>query len=204
MEKIILASNSPRRREILGNFIDFNVISKEIQEIKDDSFSPWTTVTALAFEKGIEVAKDYEDKIVLSADTLVELDGKLLGKPKNREDARVMIKSLSGKTHNVYTGYAIFKLSKKIKYVSYDKSSVKFYDLSDDEIEKYLDTDEYKDKAGAYGIQGKGAILVEKINGDYFNIVGFPVGKINRDLIRLFNFSLWWFYERERNWKIYN
>lgn len=196
MEKIILASNSPRRREILGNFIDFNVISKEIQEIKDDSFLPWTTVTALAFEKGIEVAKEYEDKIVLSADTLVELDGKLLGKPKNREDARVMIKSLSGKTHNVYTGYAIFKLSQKIKYVSYDKSSVKFYDLSDDEIEKYLDTDEYKDKAGAYGIQGKGSLLVKKIEGDFFNIVGFPIGKINRDLIKLFDFSLWWLYER--------
>lgn len=196
MEKIILASNSPRRREILENFIDISVISKEIQEIKDDSFLPWTTVTALAFEKGIDVAKDYEDKIVLSADTLVELDGKLLGKPKNREDARVMIKSLSGKTHNVYTGYAIFKLSQKIKYVSYDKSSVKFYDLSDDEIEKYLDTDEYKDKAGAYGIQGKGSLLVEKIEGDFFNIVGFPIGKINRDLMKLFDFSLWWLYER--------
>ena len=196
MEKIILASNSPRRREILSNFIDFTVISKEIDEIKDDCFSPWTTVMALAYEKGIEVAKDNVDEVVLSADTLVELDGKLLGKPKNREDAKIMIKSLSGKIHNVYTGYAIFKLSKKIKYVSYDKSSVKFYDLSDDEIEKYLNTLEYKDKAGAYGIQGKGSLLVENIEGDYFNIVGFPIGKINRDLMRLLNLSLWWFYER--------
>lgn len=196
MEKIILASNSPRRREILSNFIDFTVISKEIDEIKDDCFSPWTTVMALAYEKGIEVAKDNVEEIVLSADTLVELDGKLLGKPKNREDAKIMIKSLSGKIHNVYTGYAIFKLSKKIKYVSYDKSSVKFYDLNDDEIEKYLNTLEYKDKAGAYGIQGKGSLLVEKIEGDYFNIVGFPIGKINRDLMRLLNLSLWWFYER--------
>lgn len=196
MEKIILASNSPRRREILSNFIDFTVISKEIDEIKDDCFSPWTTVMALAYEKGIEVAKDNVDEVVLSADTLVELDGKLLGKPKNREDAKIMIRSLSGKVHNVYTGYAIFKLSKKIKYVSYEKSSVKFYDLSDDEIEKYLDTLEYKDKAGAYGIQGKGSLLVEKIEGDYFNIVGFPIGKINRDLMRLLNLSLWWFYER--------
>lgn len=191
MEKIILASNSPRRREILSNFIDFTVISKEIDEIKDDCFSPWTTVMALAYEKGIEVAKDNVDEVVLSADTLVELDGKLLGKPKNREDAKIMIKSLSGKVHNVYTGYAIFKLSKKIKYVSYEKSSVKFYDLSSDEIEKYLDTLEYKDKAGAYGIQGKGSLLVEKIEGDYFNIVGFPIGKINRDLMRLLNLSLW-------------
>ena len=196
MEKIILASNSPRRREILSNFIDFTVISKEIDEVKDDCFSPWTTVMALAYEKGIEVAKDNVDEVVLSADTLVELDGKLLGKPKNREDAKIMIKSLSGKIHNVYTGYAIFKLSKKIKYVSYEKSSVKFYDLSSDEIEKYLDTLEYKDKAGAYGIQDKGSLLVEKIEGDYFNIVGFPIGKINRDLMRLLNLSLWWFYER--------
>lgn len=196
MEKIILASNSPRRREILSNFIDFIVIPKEIDEIKDDCFSPWTTVMALAYEKGIEVAKDNVDEVVLSADTLVELDGKLLGKPKNREDAKIMIKSLSGKIHNVYTGYAIFKLSKKIKYVSYEKSSVKFYDLSSDEIEKYLDTLEYKDKAGAYGIQDKGSLLVEKIEGDYFNIVGFPIGKINRDLMRLLNLSLWWFYER--------
>lgn len=196
MEKIILASNSPRRREILSNFIDFTVISKEIDEIKDDCFSPWTTVMALAYEKGIEVAKDNVEEIVLSADTLVELDGKLLGKPKNREDAKIMIKSLSGKIHNVYTGYAIFKLSKKIKYVSYEKSSVKFYDLSSDEIEKYLDTLEYKDKAGAYGIQDKGSLLVENIEGDYFNIVGFPIGKINRDLMRLLNLSLWWFYER--------
>ena len=191
MEKIILASNSPRRREILSNFIDFIVIPKEIDEIKDDCFSPWTTVMALAYEKGIEVAKDNVDEVVLSADTLVELDGKLLGKPKNREDAKIMIKSLSGKIHNVYTGYAIFKLSKKIKYVSYEKSSVKFYDLSSDEIEKYLDTLEYKDKAGAYGIQDKGSLLVEKIEGDYFNIVGFPIGKINRDLMRLLNLSLW-------------
>ncbi|WP_019138085.1 Maf family protein [Peptoniphilus timonensis] len=191
MEKIILASNSPRRREILGEFIDLDIITKEINEIKDDSFSPWTTVMGLAFEKGIEVAKDNENLIVLSADTLVELDGKLLGKPKNREEAKIMIESLSGRSHNVYTGYAIFKLSEKIKYVNYEKSSVKFYKLSDLEIENYLDTLEYKDKAGAYGIQGKGSLLVEEIRGDYFNIVGLPIGKINRDLIRLFNFNLW-------------
>lgn len=191
MEKIILASNSPRRREILGEFIDFEIITREINEIKDDSFSPWTNVMGLAFGKGIEVAKENVDSIVLSADTLVELDGKLMGKPKNRDEAREMIKSLSGKVHNVYTAYAIFKLSQGIKYVDYEKSSVKFYELSDEEVENYLDTLEYEDKAGAYGIQGKGALLVEEIRGDFFNIVGLPIGKINRDLIRLFNFNLW-------------
>lgn len=191
MEKIILASNSPRRKEILGEFIDFEIITREINEIKDDTFSPWTNVMGLAFGKGIEVAKENEDSIVLSADTLVELDGKLMGKPKNRDEAREMIKSLSGKVHNVYTAYAIFKLSQGIKYVDYEKSSVKFYELSDEEVENYLDTLEYEDKAGAYGIQGKGALLVEEIRGDFFNIVGLPIGKINRDLIRLFNFNLW-------------
>lgn len=196
MEKVILASNSPRRREILENFIDFKIVTKEILENKDNFFKPETTVMSLAFEKGIEVAKDYEDNIIISADTLVELDGKLFGKPESREDAKSMIKMLSGRIHSVYTGYSIFKKSKNIKYVSYDKSFVKFYDLSDDEIEKYLDTEEYKDKAGAYGIQGKGSLLVEKIDGDYFNIVGLPIGKINRDLIKLFDFCLWWCYER--------
>lgn len=191
MEKIILASNSPRRREILGEFIDFEIITREINEIKDDSFSPWTNVMGLAFGKGIEVAKENVDSIVLSADTLVELDGKLMGKPKNRDEAGEMIKYLSGKVHNVYTAYAIFKLSQGIKYVDYEKSSVKFYELSDEEVENYLDTLEYEDKAGAYGIQGKGALLVEEIRGDFFNIVGLPIGKINRDLIRLFDFNLW-------------
>lgn len=191
MEKIILASNSPRRREILGEFIDFEIITREIKEIKDVSFSPWATVMGLAFGKGIEVAKENENSIVLSADTLVELNGKLMGKPKDRDEAREMIKALSGKVHNVYTAYAIFKLSQGIKYVDYEKSSVKFYDLSDEEIENYLDTLEYEDKAGAYGIQGKGSLLVEEIRGDFFNIVGLPIGKINRELIRLFNFNLW-------------
>lgn len=191
MEKIILASNSPRRREILGEFIDLDIVTREIKEIKDDSFSPWTTVMGLAFEKGIEVAKEYENSIVLSADTLVEVDGNLLGKPKDRADAKEMIVSLSGRSHNVYTGYAIFNLSENIKYVNYEKSSVKFYELSDLEIENYLDTLEYKDKAGAYGIQGKGSLLVEEIKGNYFNIVGLPIGKINRDLIKLFDFNLW-------------
>lgn len=191
MEKIILASNSPRRREILGEFIDFEIITREINEIKDYTFSPWATVMGLAFGKGIEVAKENVDSIVLSADTLVELDGKLMGKPKNRDEAREMIKSLSGKVHNVYTAYAIFKLSQGIKYVDYEKSSVKFYDLSHEEIENYLDTLEYEDKAGAYGIQGKAALLVEEIRGDFFNIVGLPIGKINRDLTMLFDFNLW-------------
>lgn len=191
MEKIILASNSPRRREILGEFIDLDIVTREIKEIKDDSFSPWTTVMGLAFEKGIEVAKEYENSIVLSADTLVEVDGNLLGKPKDRAVAKEMIVSLSGRSHNVYTGYAIFNLSENIKYVNYEKSSVKFYELSDLEIENYLDTLEYKDKAGAYGIQGKGSLLVEEIKGNYFNIVGLPIGKINRDLIKLFDFNLW-------------
>lgn len=191
MEKIILASNSPRRREILKKFIDFEVKTHDINEVKDDDFPPQITVMGLAYEKGIVVAEENIDFVVISSDTIVEYNGKLLGKPKDRDEAREMIKSLSGKIHNVYTAYAIFKISKKIKYVDYEKSEVKFYDLSDKEIERYLDTNEYKDKAGAYGIQGFGALLVEKINGDYFNIMGLPISKLSRDLKRIFGISLW-------------
>lgn len=192
MEKIILASNSPRRREILGKFIDFEVKTHEINEVKDEEYPPQITVMGLAYEKGISVAEENIDSIVISSDTIVEYDGKLLGKPKDRDEAKDMIKSLSGKTHNVYTAYAIFKISENIKYVDYEKSEVKFYEFSDVDIEKYLDTNEYADKAGAYGIQGYGALLVEKINGDYFNIMGLPIAKLSRDLKRLFGISLWW------------
>ncbi|MBU5669193.1 septum formation protein Maf [Peptoniphilus sp. MSJ-1] len=191
MEKIILASNSPRRREILGKFIEFEVKTHEINEIKDEEYPPQITVMGLAYEKGISVAEENIDSIVISSDTIVEYDGKLLGKPKDRDEAKDMIKSLSGKTHNVYTAYAIFKISENIKYVDYEKSEVKFYEFSNVDIEKYLDTNEYADKAGAYGIQGYGALLVEKINGDYFNIMGLPIAKLSRDLKRLFGISLW-------------
>ncbi|MGI5949343.1 Maf family protein [Peptoniphilus sp.] len=190
MKEIILASGSARRKEILGQFIDFKIIKPDIEEIKNNEVKANTTVMALAFEKGMAVARENEDSLVLSCDTLVEIDGELLGKPKDRDDAREMLKKLSGKAHNVYSGYALILLSEKIKYLDFVKTSVKFKNLTDDDIENYLDTGEYKDKAGSYAIQEKGSLLIEKFDGDYFNVVGLPISKINDDLKRIFNIDL--------------
>lgn len=186
----ILASKSQRRSDILSRYIDFKVISYDIEENNIDYDSPEQLVMALSFEKGIEVAKNNLEDIVLSADTLVVIDNKVLGKPRSRDEAKIMIKKLSGREHRVLTAYSIFKLDKKIKYTDYVESSVKFKNLSEEDIENYLDRGEYIDKAGAYGIQGLGAILVEKINGDFENIVGLPISKIADDLKKLFNISL--------------
>ena len=183
--KFILASSSPRRREILENLgFDFEIITSNAEENADISgLSPEKAVQELASVKGRSIAKrlNYDREhtyLVISADTVVVRDGKILGKPKDREEARKMLKRLSGKKHSVITGLCIWKVggswtSKGCTIA--DKTDVYFKTLSDEMIEAYLDTGEYADKAGAYGIQGKGACLVEKIKGDYFNVVGFPL-----------------------------
>ena len=187
---IILASKSSRRQEILSRFLKFEVISYEIEENNLYYSSPEQLVMALSFEKGIEVAKDYKNDIVISADTIVSIESCVLGKPRDREDAFEMIRKLSGIEHEVLTGYSLFNLSKNIKYTDYAVSKVKFKNLSDNQINEYLDTNEYIDKAGAYGIQGYGSVLVDYIIGDFDNIVGFPISKIADDLSRLFGISV--------------
>lgn len=187
---IILASTSPRRREILGRFVDFEVKTKEIDENNSDYESPEQLVMALSFEKGIEVALENENDIVIAADTIVSYDGKVLGKPEDYEDAFNMIKTLSGTKHEVLTGYSIFKVDEDIKYTDYVRSIVYFKDLTDDAIRNYLNTKEYVGKAGAYGIQGFGGLLVEKIDGDFENIVGLPISRIYDKLKSLFNLDL--------------
>lgn len=178
MKKVILASNSPRRREILGKFIDFEAVAAEVKEDNDFYKSPETLVMALAFEKANSVAVKHEDAIVIGADTVVEIEGEILGKPKSREDAKRMMEKLRGKTHKVITGFSIIDLSSDKKYMDYEVTEVVFKDLSDEDIEAYLNKAEYMDKAGAYGIQEEAALFVEKIEGDYLNIVGFPISKI--------------------------
>lgn len=190
MKEIILASGSARRKEILEQFIDFKIIKPDINEIKNNEVKANTTVMALAFEKGMAVARENKDSIVLSCDTLVEIDEELLGKPKDRDEARNMLKKLSGRTHNVYSGYCLILLSEKIKYLDYVKTGVKFRNLSNEDIENYLDTGEYMDKAGSYAIQEKGSLLIEKFDGDYFNVVGLPISNINKDLKKIFNIDL--------------
>lgn len=190
MKKIILASNSPRRREILGKFIDFEAVTAEVNEDNDFYKSPQTLVMALAFEKANSVAGKYGDAVVIGADTVVEIGGEILGKPKSREDAKTMMEKLRGRSHKVITGFAIVDLSSDKKYMDYEVTEVTFKDMSDEEIENYLNKAEYMDKAGAYGIQDEAALFVEKIKGDYLNIVGFPISKIYTVLKDNFDLSL--------------
>lgn len=190
MKKIILASNSPRRREILGKFINFEPVTAEVKEDNDFYKSPETLVMALAFEKANSVAAKYENAIVIGADTVVEIEGEILGKPKSREDAKKMMEKLRGRSHKVITGFAIIDLSSDKKYMDYEVTEVVFNNISDEEIEDYLDKAEYMDKAGAYGIQDEAALFVDKIKGDYLNVVGFPISKIYTVLKNNFNLSL--------------
>lgn len=176
---VILASASPRRRELL-KFIteDFTVRVSDAEEVTDPGLSAEETVKSLAVIKGEAVAKSFPHDTVISADTIVVLDGRILGKPKNEEDAFNMLSSLSGRTHEVFTGVCVLHGNKKLVFA--ERTEVSFYALSDDEIRAYIRTGEPADKAGAYGIQGKGCTLVKAINGDYNNVVGLPVAELNR------------------------
>lgn len=176
---IILASASPRRRELLKFITEaFTVKVSDAEEVTDPELSAEETVKSLAVIKGEAVAKDFPDDTVISADTIVVLDGKILGKPKNKEDAFSMLSSLSGRAHEVYTGVCV--LHGCIKLVFAERTEVTFYSLTSEEIRAYIATGEPSDKAGAYGIQGKGCTLVKAINGDYNNVVGLPVARLNR------------------------
>ena len=132
-----------------------------------------------------QIAKNNVNEFILAADTVVELDGKIFGKPKNREEAFRILKALSGKIHKVITAYVFKNISKNILIKDVVISEVKFLELDDDTIDWYLNTGEPFDKAGAYGIQGYGRILVEKINGDYYSIMGFPISNFLENLRKI-------------------
>lgn len=180
---LVLASASPRRKELI------TLISKDVKIYPsncDESLPPDISVEDapefLAIKKASSVAKKFPLDIVIGSDTSVIIDNTILGKPKDRADAKRMLNLLSGKTHKVITGCAIFKDGKSISFS--ETTLVKFHSLAEEEIENYLDTNEYKDKAGAYGIQGYASLLIEKIDGDYFNVVGLPVSRLNQILKR--------------------
>lgn len=179
MRPIILASKSPRRKELLSLITEnFVIKSAEVDESLPDGIQPDKAVEYLSKIKA-EPFKNEED-IIIGADTVVSIDDVILGKPKDRSDAFKMLKMLSGKYHSVFTGVTIITPD-STKTFSVE-TRVKFFDLTDKEINDYLDTGEPFDKAGAYGIQGKGSLLVEKIDGDYFNVVGLPVSTLNKYL----------------------
>ena len=181
---MILASKSPRRFEILSNFgiKKIKVVVVEIEEVSDKE-GLVEQVVDIAVKKGMGVARDYPDEYVLSADTVVILDDKILGKPKDVLDAFTTLTNLSGKTHEVVTAYSLINKSKGISISSFDKTIVKFKKISKEEIDWYIKTGEPMDKAGSYGIQGVGAgILIDMIKGEFYNVMGFPISKFVDDL----------------------
>lgn len=180
---IVLASASPRRQELIRLISeDIIVHPSDVDETIPENISAEAAPEFLAVKKAAAVAKQFPHDTVIGSDTSVIVDGIILGKPGDRDDAKRMLSLLSGKTHKVITGCAIFKNGRSISFSEVTK--VKFHKLTDREIEEYLDRDEYKDKAGAYGIQGYASLLIEGINGDYFNVVGLPVSRLARALKR--------------------
>ena len=177
MSRVILASQSPRRKELLKRVFDeFDVIPSGADETVDAECSA-DYVCTLACRKARDVASRVEsDALVIGADTIVVCDGRILEKPKDEEDAFAMLTKLSGRAHQVYTGVALCKDGQVS--VDYEMTDVWIRPLTPEEISRYIETGEPMDKAGAYGIQDKGALLVSRIEGDYFNVVGLPLCKL--------------------------
>lgn len=179
---IILASNSPRRKELLRLITDdFRVEPAQVEETVESDIPLFEYPKYLARKKANHIFQDgHSNDMVIGCDTGVFADNMMLGKPKDSDDARRMLKMLSGKIHKVITGCCIISKKKEVAFSQI--SEVEFYPLTNSEIENYINTSEPYDKAGSYGIQGKGALLVKQICGDYFNIVGLPVALLNRRL----------------------
>jgi septum formation protein len=181
MKRFILASASPRRKEILENAgYSFEIIVSDADENITDELTPAETVEELAKRKALSVWEENKDAVVFGCDTVVAVDGRILGKPKDDDEAFEMISSLSGKVHTVSTGVCICS-SDRISVFS-NTTEVEFYQLSDDTIRSYIATGEGKDKAGSYGIQGFGRVLIKEIKGDYFSVMGLPVAESARVL----------------------
>ncbi|SDM87387.1 septum formation protein [Fictibacillus solisalsi] len=181
MKRLILASSSPRRKELLSmNLLSYEVIPSTIQEVMDPSLSPEELVCSLARQKAEDVFRLYPDHVVLGADTIVVNNGTVLGKPAGRKEAIDVLHSLSGRTHTVYTGVSI--LAKEREQLFFVSTDVTFWELSDAEIENYVNSGEPFDKAGSYGIQGLGARLVQSIAGDFYSVVGLPVSRVVKEL----------------------
>ncbi|MBC7765474.1 MAG: septum formation inhibitor Maf [Hyphomonadaceae bacterium] len=188
--EFVLASQSPRRLEILARVgLCFEVIPSTVEEVMDERLSPCDLVQALALQKAMDVvARVAQEKIVIAADTVVVLDGLVLGKPVDENDAFAMLSSLSGRSHTVYTGFAC--VQGNVEVASFEQTDVTFRTLTHDEIWAYIRSGEPMDKAGAYGVQGLGMLLVERINGDFFNVMGLPMQKLACVLKEHFNYSV--------------
>ena len=182
---MILASQSPRRRELLGQMgFSFTVRPARGEELPHPELTPAQLVEELARQKALEVSAEAEaDDVVVAADTVVAIDGKVLGKPHDKVHAAQMLSALSGREHTVYTGVAVKRGETLL--VEHEATLVRFRPLTQREIDLYIQTGEPMDKAGSYSIQGYGALLVEGIRGDYFNVVGLPICRLGRMLAQV-------------------
>ena len=176
MAKIVLASASPRRVELLGSLgLDFDVVASMADEDVDPLMEPRKMVEELARRKASAVSVRHRGSVVLGADTIVCVDGKVLGKPADAEDAARMLQDLQGREHVVYTGVCVMWADEGIQETASEATLVRFASMSRREIEDYVESKEPMDKAGAYAIQGLGSIFITGITGDYSNVVGLPL-----------------------------
>ncbi|MEW6045911.1 MAG: Maf family protein [Bacillota bacterium] len=189
---LVLASTSPRRRELLtmvGAVFEVAVPDVDESTLKKKE-APEELVVRLAGAKAADVARRRPEDVVVGADTVVVLDGQLLGKPRDPADARRMLRLLSGRTHQVWTGLAVIQRAKNRRVTAAERTDVTFRHLSDEEIDRYVERGEGLDKAGAYAVQGVGALFVERLEGCYYNVVGLPLARL-QSLLKGFGIRLW-------------
>jgi len=185
-KKIILASASPRRRELLKHLgLTFEVIPSKIEEDVKDGEEPCEHVLRLARLKAQEIARDQDSAVIIGADTIVVLGGEILGKPKDEEEAFAMLSQMSGRVHRVFTGFCVLDASDGSEYSEAVESKVRFKHLTPEEIRGYIKTGEPMDKAGAYAVQGRGSYMIKEIQGSYTNVVGLPLCELVEVLSRV-------------------
>ena len=191
MRPFILASQSPRRKILLKQIgLKFRVIPSHVSEVLSPNQSPRDNAKRIAIDKASEVASRLRRGVVIGADTIVVLDHHILGKPTSKDDAKRMLKLLSGREHSVYTGFALIDVESKKHMEGVEETKVRFRMLDDKEIVSYIDSGSPMDKAGSYGIQDDfGAVFVEKINGCYYNVVGLPLAKFYKRLMEIIHIA---------------
>lgn len=184
--KIILASRSPRRKQMLEQIgLQFEIMESEYEEDMNAKNDPYELVKFLALNKARDVARHYDDAIIIGADTVVVMDNKIIGKPKNRETARELLKSFSGREHGVISGFVIIDTKNNLEIVDYGEAMLKFKDLTDEDINDYIDCGDPLDVAGGYNMVAKAPVFLESIKGDFYSIIGLPLNKIYTELRKM-------------------
>jgi septum formation protein len=184
--KIVLASRSEWRKKLLEQIgLEFEVRESEYEEDMNDNSDPHKLVQFLALKKAEDVARHYDDAIIISGDTFVIFNNKFIGKPKDKDDAKNILKGFSGKEHEIVSGFAIIDTKNKTIVSDLGSAIVRFKDLSDEEINNYVETGEPLTKAGAYALMGMGAVLIEGIKGDFYSVIGLPLNKIYIELKKI-------------------